>query len=90
MFSIGIVYAEDKPFCKESTVSIYGSACWPFNIYSTPRIESKGIDNIVLIDTKIPYFLFDKSKYRKFGPHSVVALNLSIKKNEKNKTIQYE
>jgi hypothetical protein len=90
IFSIEVARAEEKVFCKESVISMSGSACWALNIYSTPRIEKKGIDNTVFIDMKIPYLLFEESKHREFGPQSLIALSLSIKKNENKKSTHYD
>lgn len=74
----GKVFSEEKEFCVGQDFFIYGSACWPFNVFSYPRVEKKGVDNLVTIDMKIPFFLFEKSSYRGFGPHTVIVLSLNV------------
>lgn len=83
IFLVGGVFfwglLKEKKYCNGENIYFYGVPCWPINIYSYSILEKVGVENHVVLSTKIPLFSLDDSSYWKAGPHSTLALNVNIK-----------
>lgn len=74
-----LLIKRDAPFCNNDKFVFSGTACWPFNLYSTPKLRVTSAEGEYFEShIKVPYFLFDNSHSNSGKPYSIVSLGVYI------------